>query len=269
MVKLFVSDLDGTMVISGKNPSEKNIAAVQKMINAGITVTVATGRMYRAALPIAKALGIEFPIITYNGALIKSVKGEILHSDYFPTDLLLAVTKFFEKNNWYVHNYSDDELFIPFRSPFTEWYETTQRVQAQIIGWEGMLQKTERVCKLLAINESAEENMRREKMLLAEFEGKIEITKSHPRIMEIMLPGVSKAAAIKILAQKLGIERSEVMAIGDSDNDLAMLQAAGQSIAMGNATDEVKKSCNFLTTGCEEDGVAYAVEKFVLGGSAE
>ena len=264
MIKLFVSDLDGTMVISGKYPSEKNIAAVQKMINAGITVTIASGRMYRAALPIAKKLGVNVPIITYNGALIKTVNGEIIHSEYFPKNLLLEVTTFFEKNNWYVHNYSNDELFIPFRSPFTEWYETTQKVTAQEIGWQGMKEKTENVCKLLAINETVEENLRREKILLAEFEGKIEITRSHPQLMEIMLPGISKAAAIKILAEKLGVEKSEVMAIGDGDNDLPMLQAAGQSVAMGNATDEVKKSCNFITKTCEEDGVAYAVEKFVF-----
>ena len=94
MIKLFVSDLDGTMVISGKYPSEKNIAAVQKMINAGITVTIASGRMYRAALPIAKKLGVNVPIITYNGALIKTVNGEIIHSEYFPKDLRIFSLSF-------------------------------------------------------------------------------------------------------------------------------------------------------------------------------
>ena len=72
MIKLFVSDIDGTILESGKKISARNIQAVQKMVAAGITVTIATGRMYSAALPIAKELGVNVPIITYDGALIKS-----------------------------------------------------------------------------------------------------------------------------------------------------------------------------------------------------
>ncbi len=265
MVKLFVSDLDGTMVISGKNPSEKNIAAVQKMVAAGITVTIATGRMYRAALPIAKELGVNVPIITYNGALIKSVEGEILHSEYLPADLIIEIVNFFEKNNWYVQNYSDDELSIPFRSPFTEWYETTQKVQGKEIGWQGLRERTNAVCKLLGITANAEETFERGKLLKAEFGERIGVTKSHPQFIEIMLPGVSKAAAVKILAQKLGVERSEIMAIGDSENDLPMLQAAGQSVAMGNADEKIKEACTFVTGNCADAGFADAVEKFVFG----
>ena len=69
--------------------------------------------------------------------------------------------------------------------------------------------------------------------------------------------------------RKLNITRAEVMAIGDSDNDLAMLKAAGVGVAMGNATDEVKKSCAFITGRCEDDGFAQAVDKFVFGGDNE
>ena len=89
MIKLFVSDIDGTLLETGKKISNKNISAVQKMVDAGITVTIATGRMYKAALPIAKELGVNVPIITYNGALIKSVDGEILHSEYLPKNLIV------------------------------------------------------------------------------------------------------------------------------------------------------------------------------------
>ena len=265
MIKLFVSDIDGTLLVSGQKISARNIQAVQKMAAAGITVTIATGRMYRAALPIAQELGVNVPIITYNGALIKSVAGEILHQEYLPADLIVEIVNFFEKKNWYLQNYSNDELFCAFRNNYTDLYEVTQKVQAKEVGWKGLREHTNSVCKLLGINANLEETLERVKLVKAEFGDRIAVTKSHPQFIEIMMPGVSKAAAVKILAEKLGVKKSEIMAIGDSDNDLPMLQAAGQSVAMGNATDEIKSACTFVTTNCEDDGFADAVEKFVFG----
>ena len=266
MIKLFVSDIDGTILESGKKISEKNIAAVQKMVDAGITVTIATGRMYRAALPIAKELGVNVPIITYNGALIKSVAGEILHSEYLPKDLIVKIVNFFETKNWHLQSYSDDNLIYPAKNNYTELYETAQKVQGAAVGWQGLREHTEKVCKLLGINANLAETLERTKILKAKFGDKISVTKSHPQFTEIMLLGVSKAAAVKILAEKLGVAKSEVMAIGDSENDLPMLQAAGQSVAMGNADDKIKAACTFVTGNCADDGFADAVENFVFGG---
>lgn len=265
MIKLFVSDIDGTLLVSGKNISAKNIAAVQKMVDAGITVTIATGRMYRAALPIAEELGVNVPIITYNGALIKSVSGEILHSEYLTADLVSEIVKFFEKRNWYLQNYSNDELLYPCRNDYSEFYERTQKIHGAEIGWQEMSTRTEKVCKLLGITANETETLERAKILKAEFGNRIDITKSHPQFVEMMMPGVSKAAAVKILAEKLGVERAEVMAIGDSENDLPMLQAAGQSVAMGNAAEKIKAACKFVTADCADDGFADAVENFVFG----
>ena len=76
-VKLFVSDLDGTMLPDGNVVSAENIAAVQRAVEAGVVVTIATGRMFEAALPVAEALGVDVPIISYNGALIKSPSGHV------------------------------------------------------------------------------------------------------------------------------------------------------------------------------------------------
>lgn len=263
-IKLFVSDIDGTLLVPGKKISARNIDAVKRMTDAGITVTIATGRMYRAALPIANELGVNVPIITYNGALIKSVDGKIFHAEYLPENLVVEITSFYEKRGWYLQNYSEDILYIPERNDYAKYYETNQKVQAEVVGWEGMKEKTFHTCKLLSITDNLEKNLRCMAELKAEFGNKIDVTKSTPIFTEIICPGVSKAAAVKILAEKLGVNREEVMAIGDSDNDLPMLKAAGTSIAMGNATDEVKNSCDLITGTCEDDGFAQAVDKFVF-----
>ena len=268
-VKLFVSDVDGTLLSAGKKISARNIEAVKRMTDAGITVTIATGRMYRAALPIAKELGVNVPIITYNGALIKSTNGKVIHAEYLPEDIVVELVNFYEKHGWYLQNYSEDTLYYPAYNDYAKYYETNQKVQGTAIGWEGMKTKTSHVCKLLSIADNLDETLRRMAKLKAAFGDKIDVTKSTPIFTEIVCPNVSKASAVKILAEKLGVDRAEVLAIGDSDNDLPMLKAAGTSIAMGNATDEVKKACDLVTGICEEDGFSQAVDKFVFGSNNE
>ena len=268
-VKLFVSDIDGTLLVSGKKISARNIDAVKRMTDAGITVTIATGRMYRAALPIAQELGVNVPIITYNGALIKSVDGEIIHAEYLPENIVVELVKFYENRGWYLQNYSEDNLYYPAYNNYAEYYETHQKVKGTAIGWDGMKNKTSKVCKLLSIADNLEENLRRMAELKNKFGDKIEVTKSTPIYTEIICPGVSKASAVTILAKKLGVSRAEIMAIGDSDNDLPMLKSAGTSVAMGNSTDEVKKSCDVVTGFCEDDGFSQAVDKFVFGSNNE
>ncbi|MBR5912961.1 MAG: HAD family phosphatase [Selenomonadaceae bacterium] len=264
-IKLFVSDIDGTLLVPKKKISARNINAVKRMTDAGITVTIATGRMYRAALPIAQELGVNVPIITYNGALIKSVDGEIIYENCLPENLVVEIVKFYEKRGWHLQSYSEDILYVPEYNKFVQEYEASQKVQANVIGWEGMKGKHFKVCKMLSIAESEEENLRHMAELKAVFGNKIDVTKSAPIFTEIVCPNVSKASAVTILAEKLGVVRAEVLAIGDADNDLPMLKVAGISVAMGNATEEVKKSCDLITGLCEDDGFAQAVDEFVFG----
>ena len=96
------------------------------------------------------------------------------------------------------------------------------------------------------------------------FGGKVEITRSAAQFTEFMALGVSKAGAIKILAEKFGIDNAQIMAIGDSENDLQMITSVGCGVAMGNAVDAVKKVSPHITDTCENDGFAKAVYKYVL-----
>lgn len=263
-IKLFVSDIDGTLLLPGKNPSAKNVEAVRKMTDAGIIVTIATGRMYRAALPIAKYLGVNVPIITYNGAMIKSADGEILYSSYLAPEVVAELIDFFREKNIHLQTYSEDVLRYAEKNKFSKQYELDQQLEGQAVGWENLKNFTSQVCKVLSISENAQMNVELIAELKEKFAGKIDITKSTPVFAEIINPGVSKAAAVKILAKKFGFDKSEIAAIGDGDNDLPMLLEAGTSIAMANGTDDVKKSCTVQTGKCEDDGFAEAVDKYIL-----
>lgn len=265
MIKLFVTDIDGTLlpVGSGVVP-EKNIEAVRAMRKAGVKVVIATGRMYSAALPIANQLGEHIPIIAYNGAVIKSSAGEVLHAQYLDAAIALELINFFEERGWHLQSYSDEVLYVPKRNNLVKFYETMIRVQAVEVGWQGLRERVKDVPKLLTVSDTPEEALQKLDEATKAFGGRVEITRSAARFTEFMSLGVSKAGAIKILADKLGIDNAEILAIGDSDNDLQMITSVGCGVAMGNAVAALKAACPRITDTCENAGFAKAVYDYVL-----
>ena len=264
-IKLFVTDLDGTLLPEGQKVPPANIKAVQDIVNAGVIFTIATGRMYSASVEIARSLGVDVPIITYNGALIKTVGGEVFHSAYLDPKLIVEITDFCEAQHWHLQSYSNDILYYPEHNDFAKGYEKALKIaEGKAVGWDGLRTYTENVPKMLSISSGAEETAQRIKILKEKFGDKINAIRSNAEYTEITRPEVSKAAAVKILADKWQIDNSEVMAIGDSYNDIPMLKSAGHSVAMGNAPDDVKSICEFVTDNCSNDGFAQAVYKYVL-----
>lgn len=265
MIKLFVTDIDGTLLSAGSGTvPAKNIEAVQAMTRAGVKVAIATGRMYRAALPIANQLGVPVPIIAYNGALIKSSAGEIIHTHYMDEAIVIELIKFFEDSGLYVQLYSGDILYVPERNFYVEFYEKSQKVKAVEVGWNGMRNHAKDVSKLLSISDKPDELSDSMNAISKNFSAQVEVTRSHPMFAELTASGVTKAGAIKILAEEFGIDNEEILAIGDSENDLAMLTSVGCGVAMGNAVDTVKAACTRITDTCENYGFAKAVYDYVL-----
>ena len=264
MIKMFVTDIDGTLLPTGGAVSAGNVAAVQAMIAAGVKVVVATGRMYAAALPIAAQLGVPVPIIAYNGALIKSSSGEELHAQYMNEADVLALIDFFAAHGWHLQSYSGDVLYVPERNDEVKFYETVIKVTSVEVGWDGLRARVKNVPKLLTVSDTPEEALHRLNEATKIFGDQVEITRSAPLFTEFMALGVSKASAIKILADKYGVDIAEVMAIGDSENDLQMLTSVGVGVAMGNAVESVKAACPRITDTCENDGFAKAVYDYVL-----
>jgi Cof subfamily protein (haloacid dehalogenase superfamily) len=263
-VKLFVTDLDGTLLPNGRIVSPGNIKAVQAAVKAGVTVTIATGRMYQAALPVAEALGVNVPIITYNGALIKDTEDTVLYSQFLPTSIVGDVADFCRAQGWYIQSYNQDELYFAEYDRFAEFYEGEQQIKGHTVGWDGLKQQNDSVSKMLSITDSKEETDQRVAILQERFGDQIDAVRSNARYAEIISKGVSKASGIQRLAEVLKVPMAETMAIGDGDNDLPMLHAAGKSVAMGNAGENVKAVCDYETGDCLDDGFAQAIYEYVL-----
>ncbi len=263
-IKLFVTDIDGTLLVTGRAISEKNLRAVHEMIDAGVIFTLATGRMYGATLPIARALGVEASLISYNGALIKTTAGEVIHEETLPKDLALALIEFGEERGWHVQTYAGDRLRYARRNELSDGYELAVNVKGEAVGWDGLKKFSAGSYKILLVTNGTLASDEAIKILTAEFGDRIDALKSNPQYVEITSKGVSKASAIKILAARYGLTIEETLAIGDSGNDIPMIRAAGVGVAMGNASADVKAACDYVTGLCADDGFAAAVDRFVF-----
>ena len=268
-VKLFVSDLDGTMLPDGNVVSPENIAAVRRAADAGVVVTIATGRMFEAALPVAEALGVDVPIISYNGGLIKSPSGRVYEEHTVDPVLAHDLIAFCKERGWYIQSYSGGVLRYVESCDESRFYENSQKVAGKAVGWDGLFAHTAGNCKLLLVTKELPVTLTRAEAVLAAFGAQVDVTRSADNLIEIVPKGISKASALKSLAEKLGFSIEETMAIGDAYNDLPMLQAAGKSIAMGNAFPEIKEVTDYETLSCEENGLAAAIYRYVLGMDAD
>lgn len=262
-IRLVAIDLDDTLLDRRTSVSPRAVAAIRQAVAQGVTVTVATGRMYASALPYARQLGLDVPLITYNGALVKaSLSGEVLYHRTIERDLAVAIMELFRSRNWYIQSYVDDVLYVKEVNDQTRAYEETVKMKAVSMG-ESFYTKALPPTKLLALARP-EEIQERYQTVRRHFGDRLYVALSKPTYLEMTHPAVNKGVALSYLAQKLGIDRREVMAIGDSQNDLDMIEFAGWGVAMGNATDLVKSKADAVTAANDADGVAEAIERYIL-----
>lgn len=262
-IKLLAVDLDDTLLDKSSQVSPRCREAIKKAVEKGVTVTVATGRMYAAALPFARQLELDVPIITYNGALIKSsLSGEVLFEQTLDQAVAADVLTLFRERGWYIQVYVGDQLYIAEPNERARIYENLTKVKAIPVG-EDLYSMSEHVLKMLSLaNESEIQEISR--VIQDKFKGKVFAPISRPTYLEIVHPSINKGRSLDFLASRLGITRNEVMAIGDSNNDLDMIEYAGLGVAMGNALPNVKAAANVVTLANDEDGVAEAIYKYIL-----
>ena len=133
-IKLVISDLDGTLLDRDHQISEANKLAIFEAVQSGVTVTIATGRMYPSALPYAKQLGVDVPIITYNGAVIKSVSGEILYEQCLDTGVAQEIITLCQENDWYIQTIDDDNLYFKEHNEKAKYYESVAGIKGHAVG---------------------------------------------------------------------------------------------------------------------------------------
>lgn len=282
--KLIVLDIDGTLINSDHQLTDRTISAIQSAKKSGIKVTLATGRQNCSAITIARKIGINAPLISSDGSMIRDIyTGE---TELFPlsTDIAKGILEtakeyenfrvevFFADNKFYAGKSYRNLLikrFFKFPLPYSLsgcYNFLRDFVFIPVINM-GNIQSTigalkEPPAKVVIYGEVDE--LKEFKNAIAEkYDGAISMTSALVNCVDILNTGVSKARGIAHLAEELGIKQEEIIAVGDNINDIEMIQYAGLGVAMGNALDEVKDKADYVTASNDEDGLACFLEKLL------
>ena len=262
-IRLIASDMDDTLLNSDTKISERNAAAIRKAIEKGIVFLIATGRMYVSVKPFADALGLDVPLVTYNGALVKGSKsGKVYYEHPLRLETALEMLDYCKEKGYYIQSYQGDELWVKEATKFSAEYERISGIPAKPVG-ERLYHPEVAPYKLLAMTKP-EDFQKVWKDIEQRFAGKVVATSSRDNFLELMEPGVNKWEAVKAVARSYGIRPEEVMCIGDSNNDLSMIKNAGIGVAVANAKPAVQAAAKLVTASNDEDGVAKVIEQEVL-----
>ncbi|HEX3721492.1 MAG TPA: HAD family hydrolase [Nitrolancea sp.] len=276
MPRLLVLDIDGTLL----NPSDIVTPVVHAAIAAaraaGVEVALATGRRLRSARRIVAEVGIRLPLVLSNGALVWNTEHEqVMNQIAFTPEKLAIIARESLLDNLapvlMQGPRTGERLVVPENAPQPEFVNAFvgRRLEEVDLVPASELGNTPDVLTVDVFG--PEQELRR---LTSRFAALgFSVFHSGPFGMDpnfahwaanIHMPGVSKASGVALLAADLGLTMSDVVAVGDGENDLPMLEAAGLGVAMGNASAYVRERADVVVRGHDEDGVAEAIERFVL-----
>lgn len=264
-IRLVATDLDDTLLRDDWTLSERVIQTIRKAREQGVQVTFATGRMPASTRPYVEQLGLDVPIITYNGAMIQeALSGEVLYRKVIPVVTAREIVDWLLNQNVHLHVYRKDQVFVQKLNDWSKEYGRVTRVPVEETNLAKLLEhEDEGIEKIILFGDSKElESWGVE--IREKFTGRVHLTRSKPHFLELIHPEINKGVALLALAKRLGINQDEIMAIGDNLNDIEMIRSAGLGVAIGNARQEVKEAADVITTSNQEDGVAQAIEKYVL-----
>ncbi|MBM6830085.1 HAD family phosphatase [Anaerotignum lactatifermentans] len=265
--KMIFSDMDGTLLKTETEISQKNVDKVIQAVNHGTEFVICTGRgVYGVErfLEQLKLMGRSGYVICQNGAAVYDLRDmRLTIQHHFSADVLRPVVETARKMGIAVYLY-DDRTFMAEKmteevKAYCRVMHADMRILPDGLEYEGNYTK----CLLSGPGEKLE----RLKLEVTPAVGdQLNMFFSGPHYLEFVKKGVSKGKAMEETAAKAHVDLKEVIAIGDSDNDLSMIQKAGLGIAVANAQDHVKAAADFITQGtCQQDAVAEVIDRFIFG----
>ena len=278
-IRLIAIDIDGTLLDSKVEISPANLNALRRAHEAGVEIVLGTGRRHMFAMPVAESLGFDLWLISSNGAVTRSTRGDLFHQDLLPKETASKLCRHMrEFRNHMVltfdregmgaivcesqeHLYGVIQRWMEKNAPYIEYISPIEKaltedpIQAMFCGPIELMQRAQE--QLLACDFAAEFTL-----LRTQYQAR------NLCIVDLLNAGCSKGHALERWAKYRGFDRSEVMAIGDNYNDIEMLTFAGHPVIMGNASDDLKQNGWTVTLHNDESGVAAAIEQVLDANSA-
>lgn len=262
-ISLLLADVDGTLVTHEKVLTERARKAVADLKVAGVRFAITSGRPPKGMEMVIKPLAIETPIAGFNGGLFTNADLSPIEERNIPADVARAVIKMIADEGLDAWLYSGNDWLIHKEdAPHVARERKTVQFAPTVVADFG--DRIETAIKIVGVSDDHDRIQRCAKDVHEKFGSKVTAALSQPYYLDVTHPDANKGAVVEALAKRLNIPASEIATIGDMENDVSMFKKGGFAIAMGNADDAVQGAADAVTTDCDSEGFAEAVEKFIL-----
>ena len=270
-IRLIALDIDGTLVGENLVIGERTLAAIAEATRRGIAVSLVTGRMAASAMPFAEALALTGPVVAQQGALIRAMPapgvrgvGRLLYHRPLRPEVTVEIVRWCRERDLIPHFNHLEWMVVGADEERIEEYRHFVGDRLRVVP-DILARAAHPVTKVVAIGEG-DHSLDVLAEGRAHFAGRAEVTLSHPRFLEFLAPGVSKGAAVRWLARRLGVPLGQSMAVGDQYNDLEMISEVGHGVAMPSAPAAVQAVAQFVAPPVGEEGAAQMIERIAFGG---
>ncbi len=263
--KLMAVDIDGTLVDSSGNLAEETVKAIRLAVSEGLVFSICTGRPVQGVEGLVERIGLDIPLITYNGAMVLTGKSrEILYQQVMTEEDSRNIISLGEKYGTTLVIWQDNKLYAPKINERVLKYKEGANVEPILLSKEEMDILLKKGPTKILWYDDPEIISRYQDEVGSYLSPNVNYHTSKPIYLEFVDKRASKAIAMEKLGEYYGIKRNEMIAVGDGWNDLSMIEYAGLGIAMANAPAEIRDKAGFVTLSNDENGVAHAIYKFIL-----
>lgn len=265
-IRLIAADIDGTLLNSRHELSARTEAALRAAMARGVQVVLATGKTRASALAIIAQLGLTTPGIFSQGLTIYEGDGTLRSQTTLDPAIARRVITFAEDRGFEVVAYAGTQLLARAHTNGAAMLAEYGEPAVQIVGPLQNILDSLPVNKVVLMNLNDTRRVRALRwQLTMQLDGTARLVQANvPQMVEVLPPGVSKGTALKTLLRDLNLEPQHVLALGDGENDIEMVRLAGVGVAVGNADPHLKAAADHVVATNDNDGVAEAVERFVL-----
>lgn len=262
---MLVLDMDDTLLTDDHKISDLNKKVLLEAQAKGVYVVLASGRPTIAMTSYAKELQLDVNdsyILSFNGAIISRAKDDlVLFEQKLTVEQIHALYDYSVKMNTHIITYLDNEIISETDSEYIEIEkEITGMVHRKVPSFKDYVDRPAVKCILL----QDPEYLKTVEKDLVDFMPHLSVSTSKPFFLEVAQLGIDKAASLKLLAGKLGILQSEIIAVGNAGNDLTMIEYAGLGVWVDNVTPELRDKADLIVASNNNDGVAEVVQKYIL-----
>jgi Cof subfamily protein (haloacid dehalogenase superfamily) len=268
--KLLVSDIDGTITDGNGVISDVDFKAVRDLQQAGITLSLCTGRAARGCQKVLERLSPDGFHIFFDGALVCNAdQSVVIYARPITKDLLMEICDIAHSYGMTLELFSKAQFFVECESPLAKVHSELMNFNCTATNFTTLYNRESIIMGCLVIPAVEEKKF---KLLFSKFEKNLKVKFSwamnpaqpNIRFANIIMNDVSKGKALEALCSHMGLKIEETAAIGDGVNDISLLSAAGLALAMQNAPPELKAVADYVTGDIEHHGFAQAVRKFLL-----